>query len=47
VYRPRYLENIRLSGGYTFEQWWNLGKLGDSRGELTIQGFFLRGELDF
>jgi hypothetical protein len=47
VYKPRYLENIRLSGGYTFEQWWNLGKLGDSRGELTIQGLFLRGELDF
>jgi hypothetical protein len=24
-----------------------LGKVGDSAGELTIQGFFLRGEVDF
>jgi hypothetical protein len=47
VYKPQYLDHIRLSAGYTFERWWNLGKLGDSRGELTIQGLFLRGELDF
>jgi hypothetical protein len=47
VYRPQYLENFRLSAGYAFERWWNVGKLGDSRGELTIQGLFLRGELDF
>jgi hypothetical protein len=43
----RLLENLRFSGGYTFERWWNAGKLGDSRGELTIQGLFLRGEWDF
>jgi hypothetical protein len=47
VYKPHYVENTRLSFGYTFERWWNLGKLGDSRGELTIQGIFFRGELDF
>lgn len=47
TYHPQYLENFRLSAGYAFERWWQLGKLGDSRGELTIQGVFVRGELDF
>jgi hypothetical protein len=47
VYKPQYLENFRLIGGYSFERWWNLGKLGDSRADLTIQGVFFRGELDF
>jgi hypothetical protein len=41
------LDFMRFTLGYTYEHWWMLGKVGDSAGELTIQGFFLRGEVDF
>jgi hypothetical protein len=46
-YSPPRMENLRLSAGYQFEQWWFLGQLGDSRGELHSNGGFLRMELDF
>jgi hypothetical protein len=41
------LDFLRFTAGYQFERWWMLGKVGDSAGELTIQGIFLRAEMDF
>src|SRR5439155_3907733 len=38
---------LRFSGGYTFEQWWNVGKAAGSSADLTSQGIFLRTELQF
>jgi Legionella pneumophila major outer membrane protein precursor len=46
-YSPPKWETFRFSAGYQFEQWWSLGQLGDSRGELSSHGGFLRMELDF
>lgn len=46
-YTPPRMDFIHFTAGYQFEQWWNIGQLGASRGELTDQGFFLRGELDY
>jgi hypothetical protein len=38
---------LQFSGGYTFEQWWDVGKVGGSSADLTSQGIFLRTELHF
>jgi hypothetical protein len=38
---------LRFSGGYTFEQWWNVGRAASSGADLTSQGLFLRTELHF
>jgi hypothetical protein len=46
-YTPPRWETFRISAGYQFEQWWSLGQLNDSRGELSSHGGFLRAELDF
>ncbi len=46
-YVPPAVPNLRFSAGYQFEQWWYLGQLGDSRGELHSNGGFLRAEWDF
>ncbi len=46
-YTPPRLEFLHITTGYEFEQWWNLARLGASRGELTDQGVFLRAELDY
>lgn len=40
-------DHLRFTLGYQYEHWFNLGKLLDSRGELTTQGIFFRGEVDF
>ncbi len=38
---------LRLSAGYQWERWWNMGNDTTSYAELTIQGPFLRGEWAF
>jgi hypothetical protein len=38
---------LRLSLGYTWERWWNFADTDDSRGELTLQGLFFRGEFRY
>jgi hypothetical protein len=41
---------LRFAGGYTFERWWNIGEVGavgTSAAQLTVQGIFLRGEWRF
>ncbi len=37
---------LRFSFGYQFEQWWSLGNLNSSHGDLTFQGLFFRGEFN-
>ena len=37
-------QQLRLVAGYTLERWWYLAQTDDSRGELTVQGLFLRAE---
>jgi hypothetical protein len=44
LYTARWL---RFTGGYHFEQWWDVGTLGGSRSDLTSQGFFIRSEFHF
>jgi hypothetical protein len=45
---PRYARRwLRFTGGYIFEQWWNIGTVGGSTADLTYQGLFLRTELHF
>jgi hypothetical protein len=36
---------FRLTAGYTFGSWWSVGEIDpDSRGDVTVQGIFVRGE---
>jgi hypothetical protein len=37
----------RFGFGYQFEYWWDLGRRGDSRGDLSINGIYFRGEFNF
>jgi hypothetical protein len=46
-YTPPRLEFVHFTTGYEFERWWDLARLGGSKGELTDQGIFLRAELDY
>jgi hypothetical protein len=46
-YTPPRMEFIHFTTGYEFEQLWGLGRLHNSRGDLTDQGVFLRGEFDY
>jgi hypothetical protein len=34
----------RFSAGYSYEQWWDAALAASSRGDVRIQGIFLRGE---
>jgi hypothetical protein len=36
--------HLHLAAGYFAEDWWDVGRLADSRGELWLQGVFLRAE---
>jgi hypothetical protein len=38
---------FRISTGLDWEKWWSLGRLQQSRMNLSEAGFFLRGEFDF
>ena len=46
-YTPPRFEHLRFRVGYQFEQWFNLGNVQNSSLNLTTQGGFLRGEIDF
>ena len=43
---PRW-QHSRVLVGYEFETWWQIGRLNDSRGQLDLQGLFLRAEIAF
>ncbi len=46
-YTPQRMDYIHFAFGYQFEDWWNVGRLNGSRGELNDQGVFFRGEFDY
>ena len=35
---------VTVSAGYTFEAWWSMADIGSSRGDITSEGVFFRGE---
>jgi hypothetical protein len=37
----------RILAGYQYETWWQIGRLNNSRGQLDVQGLFLRCEINF
>jgi hypothetical protein len=39
--------HYRVTAGYEFNQWWNIARIGDSRGYLQAQGLFLRAEFNY
>jgi hypothetical protein len=43
-WQPADWEHVRFALGYQLEDWWNIGRDGSSRAELSVQGIFLRGE---
>jgi hypothetical protein len=44
---PHNFDQFTFSAGYTFEAWWDFADVGDSRGNITDQGVFVRAELRF
>lgn len=47
TWSPDALPECRLRGGYQFEQWYNLGLVGASRGDLSVHGVFINCEFAF
>jgi hypothetical protein len=47
TWSPTWLPACRVRGGYQFEEWYNLGRVKDSRGDLSAQGLFASCELQF
>jgi Legionella pneumophila major outer membrane protein precursor len=41
---PPGFDQITFSAGYTLEIWWDMADIGNSRGDITSQGVFLRAE---
>jgi hypothetical protein len=46
-YTPPAFPWLRFRAGYQYEHWFNVGNLGGSHLDMTFQGAFLRGEIDF
>lgn len=44
---PPHCEHFHLTFGYQFQYWWYLGRVADSRAELSENGLFFRGEWRF
>jgi Legionella pneumophila major outer membrane protein precursor len=44
---PPGLEQLTVSAGYSFECWWDLADIGQSRGDITTQGVFFRAEIKY
>jgi hypothetical protein len=44
---PQNARWLRLSFGYEFQEWWNVGSAGGNRGNVEFQGFFFRGEYHY
>jgi hypothetical protein len=38
---------LRFTFGYQFEQWWDVGGVGSSAGDVQFQGLFFRGEFRY
>jgi hypothetical protein len=37
----------RLTMGYSFEQYWAVGKVGANHGDVQAQGLFMRAEFNY
>ncbi len=46
-YTPPQAEYLHFRVGYQVERYWQIGHIGGSNFDLTTQGVFLRGEIDF
>ncbi len=47
-YSPAHDANwVRFTFGYLYEQWWGVGDVGGSSGDVMFQGLFFRGEFNF
>jgi hypothetical protein len=46
-YEPPGWNHSRFLLGYTYETWWQVGRLGLSRGQLDDMGLILRAEINF
>jgi hypothetical protein len=46
-YTPPRLEYLHFAAGYQFERYWDLGHFSSSSLDLTTNGGFLRGQIDF
>ena len=46
-YTPPRMDWLRFRAGYQFERWFDFGNAAGSRLDLTTQGGFLQGEIDF
>jgi hypothetical protein len=44
AWTPSGIDHLRLAAGYTFEDWWNIGLVDQSRAQAIVQGIFIRGE---
>jgi Legionella pneumophila major outer membrane protein precursor len=44
---PPGLDQLTISAGYTFECWWDLADVSNSRGDITAQGVFFRAEFRY
>jgi hypothetical protein len=44
AWMPDAIDNFRVAAGYTFERWWDIGLVDQSRAQATVQGIFVRGE---
>jgi hypothetical protein len=44
---PGWDDRLRFALGYDFEEWWFVGRLGDSRADLTTHGILFRAEFNY
>lgn len=45
---PRYSRHaFRLTGGYQFNEWWDVGQSNGNQANVMLQGIFLRGQWSF
>ncbi len=47
TWNPPSWRNVSLQAGYSYETWFDVGRLNDSRAQLDMQGFYLRAEIGF
>jgi Legionella pneumophila major outer membrane protein precursor len=47
AWSPNSVPGLRFRGGYQFQQWYNLGRVAGSRGDLNAHGLFVQGECGF
>lgn len=46
-YEPSFIQGLKFTLGYQFEQYWWLGKISPNKLDLNLQGAFLRAQFEF